>query len=418
MQLAWLTLPAALMSAAQAAISTTSSKKPSRTRPKRSALGVVQIQTQGGTDMVVTSPKGPMFRKAFGPTTGVVVDESGYIISSAFNFINNPTTILVAIPGTKEPMLAKKVATDKSRMLTLLKVEMNGLPVPMFVPAKDLKVGQSALAMGRTLDSKLLDTKRDHPPSISIGIISALGRIWGKAMQTDAKVSPVNYGGPLIDIQGRVQGILIPASQRKDGETAGFEWYDSGIGFAVPMEDVMAMLPRLKKGKDLDKAVLGVQMKGQDQFSARLPEVDEVQAESGSSAADKARPARRATSLPKSTASPSSTRPNCCTSTWDPSMKATRSRSNCTSGGKEEVAVGRRSKLISIAKDERHYHHPNSYLGILPMRDDPQARRRSPFRLSPKAPPQLPASRLGDRIVQVWLADGEGLERLQGRAKR
>ena len=75
-------------------------------------------------------------------------------------------------------------------------------------------------------------------------------------MQTDAKISPVNYGGPIIDIQGRVQGILIPASPqvKDDGsmdETAGFEWYDSGIGFAIPFEDVLDVLPRLKQGKDL-----------------------------------------------------------------------------------------------------------------------------------------------------------------------
>ena len=41
-----------------------------------------------------------------------------------------------------------------------------------------------------------------------MGIVSALQRVWGKAIQTDAKISPVNYGGPLIDIQGRVLGIL------------------------------------------------------------------------------------------------------------------------------------------------------------------------------------------------------------------
>ena len=97
--------------------------------------------------------------------------------------------------------------------------------------------------------------------AVSIGIISALSRVWGKAIQTDAKISPINYGGPIIDIQGRVQGILIPASPRGEDETAGFEWYDSGIGFAIPMEDILAVLPRLKKGKDLHKGILGIAMK-------------------------------------------------------------------------------------------------------------------------------------------------------------
>jgi serine protease Do len=242
---------------------------------KKVGPSVVQIQTVGGTDMVVTGPKGPTFRKALGPTTGLIVDPDGYIITSEFNFINSPTTISVIVPGFSEPFLAKKIATDKSRMLTLIKIDKGGLPVPEFVPFKQMKVGQSALALGRTLDPKALDVKREHSPSVSYGIISALERIWGKAIQTDAKISPINYGGPLVDISGRVQGIIIPASPRGEDVTAGFEWYDSGIGFAIPLEDVMAVLPKLKAGKDLHKADPGWKLKGDDQFSV-LPEVANV----------------------------------------------------------------------------------------------------------------------------------------------
>src|SRR6266404_5720987 len=112
------------------------------------APSVVQIITQGGADLVVTGPKGPAFRKALGPTTGVVVSADGYIISSAFNFLNNPTTILVRVQGQQgEPLVATRVATDKSRMLTLLKVETKGLKVPEHVLKKDLKEGQWSIAL-------------------------------------------------------------------------------------------------------------------------------------------------------------------------------------------------------------------------------------------------------------------------------
>src|SRR5205814_158981 len=99
--------------------------------------------------------------------------------------------------------------------------------VPAVAPAKELVEGQWSIALGRTLDPK-----RDSPPAVSVGIISAVNRIWGKAFQVDAKISPINYGGPVIDVQGRVQGILVPASPKGDDEAAGYEWYDSGIGFA------------------------------------------------------------------------------------------------------------------------------------------------------------------------------------------
>ena len=233
------------------------------------APSIVQIATQGGTDLVVTTPKGPVFRKALGPTTGVIVSPDGYIISSAFNFVNSPTNILVKVPGRTQEFLAKKVALDKSRMLVLLKIDARDLPVPEWVPKKDLRVGQTALALGRTLD---LDFQKDpsltRPPSVSVGIISALGRVWGKCVQTDAHTSPANYGGPLLDIQGRITGIIIPASPQGTGETAGFEWYESGIGFAVPMEDVMAVVPRLKKGTELKAGLLGVRLQSPDIYGA------------------------------------------------------------------------------------------------------------------------------------------------------
>jgi S1-C subfamily serine protease/dienelactone hydrolase len=138
-------------------------------------------------------------------------------------------------------------------MLTLLKIGATGLPVPKAAPRKEMHVGQYAMALGRTW------TGVANPPSVSVGIISALDRIWGKAIQTDAKVSPVNYGGPLVDIQGRVLGVLVPASPRAQEEAiAGVEWYDSGIGFAIPLEDAFAVLSRLQKGQDLNRGLLGI----------------------------------------------------------------------------------------------------------------------------------------------------------------
>lgn len=238
---------------------------------KKASAFVVQIETRGGADMVVAGPKGQVLRKALGPTTGVIVDANGLIITSAYNFLNNPPTILVRLAGQAgEPLVATRVATDKSRMLTLIKVDAKNLPVPAFVPKKDIKEGQLAIALGRALDVKM-----DKAPAVSVGVISAVNRVWGKAVQTDAKISPINYGGPICDIQGRVQGILIPASPNGNDETAGTEWYDSGIGFAIPMEDVLAVLPRLKQGKDLQKGILGVGMKSQDIYSA-LPEIGAI----------------------------------------------------------------------------------------------------------------------------------------------
>src|SRR5262245_45456226 len=137
---------------------------------------VVQIQTAGGLDVIApppTTPGRPMpmnpiaalgigagLRTGEGPTSGVIVSPDGYVISSAFNFANKPTEVFVSVPGKRDRYVAKVIATDHSRMLTLLKIDATGLSVPQMTPKKEFKVGQYALALGRTWASA------DNPPSV------------------------------------------------------------------------------------------------------------------------------------------------------------------------------------------------------------------------------------------------------------
>lgn len=48
---------------------------------------------------------------------------------------------------------------------------------------------------------------------------------------------------------------------------AGVEWYDSGIGFAIPMEHIQGVLPRLKKGEDLHPGLAGLSLKGANLYT-------------------------------------------------------------------------------------------------------------------------------------------------------
>src|SRR5580700_3891455 len=209
------------------------------------APSLVRIQTIGGVDRVAG------MLAATAATTGVVVSEDGWIVSSAFNFISKPSSILVQLDKTRHS--AKLVATDRMRMLTLLKVDATGLTPLRSGAHKPVHVGQWAMAVGRTYESP--------EPSIAVGIVSALNRVWGKAIQTDAHVSPVNYGGLLIDLAGNPLGVIVPLSPSGKEETAGVEWYDSGIGFAIPYADVLNSVERLKKGKDLYPGLLGITIK-------------------------------------------------------------------------------------------------------------------------------------------------------------
>lgn len=213
----------------------------------RVAPSVVRIETLGGTERVEDQFLGG------GPTTGLIIAPDGWIVSSAFGFVHRPTSILVDLPSG-ERRAAKIVARDHARRLVLLRVEVDAdLPVPAFVPREELEVGQRTIAMGRTF--------APEQPNLSVGVLSARQRIFGRAVQTDAKISPSNYGGPLIAVDGRVIGLLVPLSpdhEQDSSALAGSEWYDSGVGFAVPLDPLLRHLADLQAGTDLLPGRLGV----------------------------------------------------------------------------------------------------------------------------------------------------------------
>jgi S1-C subfamily serine protease/predicted esterase len=353
---------------------------------------VVKIETSGGTEVVRSGPgPGRGIRRGIGPTTGLIVRADGYIISSAFNFANKPATIRVAIPGTKERKVARVIATDQTRMLTLLKIvdlpASEKLPVPAPAPKKDIQIGMTAVAVGRTLSPEA-----DGMPSVSVGIISALDRIWGKAIQTDAKVSPTNYGGPLIDLEGRVQGVLVPASPQAEGETAGFEWYDSGIGFAIPLEDINAVLPRMIKGTEkqpvvLRRGYLGVFMRSPDMYEAQ-PIIGTV---SPGSAGEKA-----------------GIKPGDLVKAIDGKPVLTYAQILHRLGSRYEgdtvsVKVERDKKELTFDKvvlGSAEAVAPQAFLGILPLRDDPAPGVEIRY-VYPKSPADTIGLKTGDRIMKI-----------------
>jgi serine protease Do len=92
--------------------------------------------------------------------------------------------------------------------------------------------------------------------SVSVGVISALGRPFGvpgreqPMLQTDAAINPGNSGGPLLNVRGEVVGMntAIYTDQRSA---------NIGIGFATPMNAIRDLLPQLRNGKVV-RGVIGV----------------------------------------------------------------------------------------------------------------------------------------------------------------
>jgi len=360
---------------------------------------VVKIETAGGAEVIgggKNRPGGPAIRKGTGPTTGLIVDPDGFVITSTFNFANKPTDIFVTIPGRPQRLVAKVVAHDQTRMLTLLKVDAKSLPVPAAFPKKDVEVGLWAMALGRTSDPET-----EHPPSMSIGIVSATNRIWGKAIQTDAKTSPINYGGPLISIDGRVYGVIVPMSNRAEDETAGVDVYDGGIGFAVPLEDIQRVLPRLKQGRDLRRGLLGVTPQGTDVYNAPpligsiLP--DSAAARAGLKVSDR---------ILEVNGSPI---PNYSTlqHVLGPLYEGDEITLKIKRGDKEQ-------EFKSVRLHGTVTAYVNAFLGLLPMRDDPGPGVEVRY-VYPKSPADVAGVKAGDRVMKFGMASQPALAPIQNR---
>lgn len=216
------------------------------------APSIVTIETVGGAQPMRAGPRGPVtesFRVADGPSTGVILSDDGLILTSSFNFARDPSIITVRLADGRR-LVATLLARDQIRRLALVRVEAAGLHPANWAPREEVEVGQYAIACGNGLGAT--------QPFASLGIVSAMGRRNRLALQTDAKTSPINYGGPLIDIDGRVLGLIVPMAGSGGGALAGVDWYDSGIGFAIPFDRIDEVLDRLRRGEDIEPGKIGI----------------------------------------------------------------------------------------------------------------------------------------------------------------
>lgn len=195
------------------------------------------------------------------PTVAVAIDDQRHFLASALVTRGNPTSILLVTPAGRR-VVAKVVAQDHSRQVVLLRAEEPVIGADAEIPPVELwdgeaVVGQTVIAVGR------------HPGSqtaaVSTGILSGAERNWGLALQTDARVSSAFYGGPLIDLYGRVLGIIVPMVPDGGAEDET-SWYDSGIAFAIPSRSLSARLPRLVLGEDIRRGLIGIVAKESDPY--------------------------------------------------------------------------------------------------------------------------------------------------------
>jgi len=192
-------------------------------------------------------PPPPAFQLAprTAPLTAVVVRPDGLLVASA-HFLKDDVEGVEAVlaDGSRHP--ARLLGRDETRGIALLQVEAKGLAVPEL--RSDPEVGELVAALGSPFGGE-----EREPLLVSTGVLSNRGRLNRRlsALQTDAAVNPANAGGALVDLRGRVVGILVLA----EVETYGI---NSGVGFALPVQGLLDSIPELERGRVVKAGYLGV----------------------------------------------------------------------------------------------------------------------------------------------------------------
>jgi S1-C subfamily serine protease len=228
---------------------------------KREGAGVVFVvarQESSSSDSPFGSPDGG--GDASG--SGFVVDKQGTIITNA-HVVGDSDEVQVRFEEEGDLVDAEVVGTDPSTDVAVLRVDPDDAdlqPLPLGKSA-ETQVGDAVVAIGNPFG---------YTRSVTTGIVSAKQRqitapngfSIENVIQTDAAINPGNSGGPLLDAQGRVIGIN---SQIATGGSQG----SVGIGFAVPIDTVRGLLPTLKKGDEVERPFLGIEMIGVTEEIAR-----------------------------------------------------------------------------------------------------------------------------------------------------
>ena len=157
--------------------------------------------------------------------TGVIVADNGTILT-ANHVIASGGTITVTFADGTTANAAVAAADPKLDIAVLTPAKLLQVVVPATLGG-DADVGAPVVAIGNPLG--LTD-------SVSAGVISGLDRTadtdhgkFSGLIQFDASINPGSSGGPLLDVHGRVVGIVVSLAT-PDGQDAF-----AGIGFAVPI---------------------------------------------------------------------------------------------------------------------------------------------------------------------------------------
>jgi putative serine protease PepD len=195
---------------------------------KKMTDSVVAIQAK------VVSYDGPWASEGESAGTGIVIDDSGDILTNA-HVVEGARSLTVTLPGSTQTRTATLVGSDAAHDVAVIHVDdTTGLRAADLASSDDVQVGEGVVAIGNAL-------ALEGSLTVTEGIVSAVDRSiqteesssMTGLLQTDAAISSGNSGGPLVDANGTVIGMNTAVAS-SNGQVQA-----SNVGFAIPIHTAL-----------------------------------------------------------------------------------------------------------------------------------------------------------------------------------
>ena len=187
--------------------------------------------------------------------SGFILTEDGYIVTN-YHVIEDAESVTV-ITYDGESYEAKIIGYDEKNDVAVLKADAKGLQPVKLGDSDTLRVGESVAAIGNPLGELTF--------SLTLGVVSALNRqvtFSNGAMmgliQTDTAINSGNSGGALFNMYGEVIGITNAKYSSRSMSSASID----NIGFAIPINQVRAIIESIVQNGGYVKPYLGVSVSG------------------------------------------------------------------------------------------------------------------------------------------------------------
>ena len=221
-----------------------------------SVVGIIQFQPDARTGKL----------EEYGSGSGFIVSENGYVLTNAHVVSGAAAVEVLFSDGTR--IDAQVVGADVTTDIAVLKVEGENYPALPIGDSSSLRVGEYVIAIGNPLSSyELYGT-------VTFGVISGKAReinidgFVNTYLQTDAAINFGNSGGPLINMAGQVIGMNSAKSVRAGYDSNGNVISAEGIGFALPIQNVIEIANVILKEGGMVRPGIGVQIRTVDEETA------------------------------------------------------------------------------------------------------------------------------------------------------